>query len=192
MSRYWKVFLVLPAFFIALGLLYLSQVPSYLLQIWVDPRPGIEMRRDKMVAISNGKEPIFYDIGGDVTPSISRVSLRIRRQDEPDFEKPLDINVSRGSFLGTVKLGSAEKPITSDENYTYEIEDANGKSRLSDGAIHIQVKAISGTSPWVMITLGGIGLLASFLQILQFFTQRRSWRNQEKTPESVKHEVIEG
>lgn len=189
MSRYWKFLLVLPALFMAVGLLYLSQVPSYVLQIWVDPRSGIEMRRDKVVAISNGKEPIFYDIGGDVSPSMSRVSLRLRRQNEPDFEKPLDINVSRGSFLGTVKLGSAESPITSDENYTYEIDDATGKSRLSDGTIHVQVKAISGTSPLVMITVGGIGLLASSLQILQFFTQRRSMRSHEKTPESVRDEA---
>jgi hypothetical protein len=166
--------------------LYLFPRYSYVLQIWVERRSGIEMRRDKEVFISNGKGPIFYDIASaDVNPSIQKVSLRVRSPIESDFEKPRDLSVSRGSFLGTVPLGSAENPITSDEDYTYEIHDAadpGGNSRLSEGSIHVKVKAvISDTSPSIMIMIGALGLLASLLQILEFFKQRRL-RNQETTP----------
>lgn len=188
MSLFLKIIIVLLMFVVTSVSAYLYFFPSYsyVLQISVEPRSGIsgiEMRRDKVVVISKGKEPIFFDIAGEVKPSISKVSLWMHPPNQPD-QKRGDFDVSKGSFLGTVQLGSAESPITSDENYSYKIDDFYNKNDwLSEGNIQVQVKAvISGTNPLIMIIIGAIGLLASVLQILQFFAQPRSLRNQERTP----------
>lgn len=177
MSLFWKIILLLSMLFIAVALTYLSLAPSYVLQISVEePRPSkrLEIRRDKIIVISNGKEPNFFDIAGDVyNPNISKVSLSMRQPKEVEFKKQGDFKVSNGSFLGTVQLGSAERPIISDENYPFIIDSGDDNSRLSEGNIQVQVKAvISYTSQGWMYIIAGIGLLASWLQVYQFFTQR--------------------
>lgn len=176
MSLFRKIILLLSVLSLAVVLTCLSFFPSYVLQISVEPRSpkGLEMRRDKVIVISNGKEPVFFDIAGDVyNPNISKVLLSVRPPNKAEFEKRGDFRVSKGSFLGTVQLGSAESPITSDENYPYTIDSGDDNSRLSEGNIQVQVKAvISYTSRGWMLIIAGIGLLASALQIFQFFTQR--------------------
>src|SRR5258707_3695424 len=117
MSLFRKIVLLLSVLSLALVLTFLSFFPSYVLQISVEPRSpkGIEMRRDKVIVISDGKEPVFFEIAGDVSnPNISKVSLNVRHPKERDFENRGDFRVSKGSFLGTVQLGSAASPITLD------------------------------------------------------------------------------
>ena len=181
MRLFWKTLLLLSTLFIAVMLTYFSIVPTYVLQISVEPRSSqeIEMRRDKVVVINSGKEPIFLDIAGDVSkPTLSEVSLSVRDPKHAEFKKQGAFKVSRGSFLGTVQLGSAETRITSDENYTYIIESGDDKSRLSEGNIQVQVKAvISGTSQWWMTIIAGMGLLASVLQIISFLRSEGQLRN---------------
>jgi len=180
MPRLWKILLLLSTLFVAGMVSYFSLVPTYVLQISVEPRSSheIEMRRDKIVVINNGKEPIFFDVAGDVSkPTLSEVSLSVRDPKHPEFKKIGDFKVSRGSFLGTVQLGSEETPVTSDQNYTYTIESVDDKSRLSEGNIQVQVKAvISGTSQWWMIIIAAMSLLASPLQVISFLGSELKFR----------------
>jgi hypothetical protein len=173
-----KIIVFVSVFSITAVLAYLSVFPSYVLQVSVEPRSskGLEMRRDRTVVISNGKEPIFLDIGGDVSnPNISKVSLSVRDPNNVQFEKRGEFKVSKGSFLGTVQLGSREDPVADDEDYPYVIDSADDNSRLSEGSMQVRVKAIisylNRGSMVLMAVIGGIGLLASALQIYQFFAK---------------------
>jgi hypothetical protein len=173
-----KIIVFVSAFSITAVLAYLSVFPSYVLQVSVEPRSskGLEMRRDRTVVISNGKEPIFLDIGGDVSnPNISKVSLSVRDPNNVQFEKRGEFKVSKGSFLGTVQLGSREDPVADDEDYPYVIDSADDNSRLSEGSMQVRVKAVisylNRGSMVLMAVIGGIGLLASALQIYQFFAK---------------------
>jgi hypothetical protein len=179
-----KIPLLLSLFFVSVMVAYYSIFPTYVLQISIDPHSSqdIQLRRDKVVVINSGKEPLFFDIAGEVfRPTLLEVSLSMRDPKHPEFKKQGDFKVSRGSFLGTVQLGSAETPIISDQDYPYIIESGDDKSRLSEGSIQVQVKAvISGTSQWWMRIIAGIGLLASVLQIISFI--RSEWkRNRNPT-----------
>jgi hypothetical protein len=153
---------------------YLSLSPTYVLQISVVPDPNFvqraELSRDKTIVIYGGKEPIYFDVTGSVTnPNTPEVVLKLHGPKDADFtEVKPSFPVSNGTFIGVVKLGSAESPIVSDVNYTYDLSAKNG-SRLSVGHIQSQVKAvILGTIPWWMVIIGAMGLLASFLQVVQF------------------------
>lgn len=181
MSRFWKIFFVLSMLFMTTALFYSSHFATYVVQISVEPRssPGIEMRRDKVIVFSNGEEAIFFDIAGDLYDSvISKVSLSLRDPKRGEFEKQENLNVSGGHFLRTVQFGSADNPITSDQNYPYIIDSGDDNSRLSEGNIQLQVKGIiSGISQLWMNIIAGIGLLASVLQVIMFLRTEGKSRN---------------
>jgi hypothetical protein len=156
-------------------LAYLSFCPSYVLQVSVEPRSskGLEIRRDKTVIISDGKEPIFLDIAGDISnPNISKVSLSIRDPNNVQFQKRGEFKVSQGSFWGTVQLGSKEDPIVGDKDYPYMIDSADDNSRLSEGSVQIRETAvISYLNRGWMIVMAIMGALASALEIYNFFAK---------------------
>ncbi|MCA1614568.1 MAG: hypothetical protein LC800_10650 [Acidobacteria bacterium] len=159
-----------------------------MLQIGIDPRDetGVMMRRDKVIVINNGKGPIFFDVAGNLAnTSVSEVSLRLRGPKDPGFRAPIKFPVSNGVFIGVVQLSSAESRDLSDTDYTYELYSGNNNSHLSDGYIRLQVKAVvSGASPWSMVVIGGVGLIASLLQFFQFFIQRDEAAKPQEVPPS--------
>jgi hypothetical protein len=172
-----KVILSVCVCFITGVLVYLSLRPSYVLQVSVEPRSsrGLEIRRDKTVIISDGKEPIFLDITGDVSnPNISRVSLSMRDPNNVQFEKRGEFRVSQGSFWATVQLGSREAPIVGDRDYPYLIDSADDNSRLSEGSVQIrQTAVISYLNRGLTIVMTVMGVLASLLEIVNFFEKKK-------------------
>lgn len=167
----WRFLLIIPALLMAAGCIYLSIVPNHVLEISVVPRSGsIRMRDDKVVVISEDNGPIFFEISGDVNPSIPKVTLKVRAPSKPDFEECGDFVVSQSKFLGTVKCVGSEIPITGSQNYPYQIESTSDKTRLSEGNIQVRGMAvISASSQFFLVIIGSFGLLASVLQIIQFF-----------------------
>ena len=172
MSLILKVTVLVLALIITGFLLYFSLSPIYVLQLSVEPSymKGVELRRDKVIFIYNSREPIFFDVAGSVdNPNLSDISLRIRGPKDSDFRELRPFKVLNGTFIEPVPLGSVESPIINEVNYTYDLYSKQDNSRLSEGHIQLRVMAdILGTVPWWMVIIGGIGLLASFLQVAQF------------------------
>jgi hypothetical protein len=187
MSLTLKITIFVLALVVTGVLFYLSLAPTYVLQISVEPDfvKGVDPDRDKAIVIYGGREPIYFDLTGSVSnPNTSDVVLKIHGPRDETFTELKPFPVSNGRFIGVVKLGSAESPIVSDVNYTYDLYSANDGSRLSVGHIQSQVKAvILGTIPWWMVIIGAIGLLASFLQVFQFIYTERANKSRLPSPQ---------
>jgi hypothetical protein len=113
---------------------------------------------------------VFFDLHAYVElPSISTVILELRPAPEGKWYPQPPYTVSEGFILGTAQLGSPQWPLKRDEHYSFRLRADTGPV-LSEGQIIATVKRIAGLDHWVA---GGIGLLASVLQIASTVFGRR-------------------
>lgn len=172
MSWIGKTLLFLPVFLVTCILLYLSFNPVRLVHIHIQPdrQHGVRLFTTDILVHLDSQSVAFFDVRAYAEdPSISKVSLYIRPSSVSTWY-PHNFDVSDRFIIGTAQLGSSDWPLNKDEHYTFRLETkgkGSGDGRvLSDGKILASVYHIAGAEPWF---IGGIGLLASGLQIISFF-----------------------
>jgi hypothetical protein len=139
-----------------------------MLLIYIEIHPkrqnGLRFLSTDSLVRSDGRSPVFFDLITFVEdPAVTHVELQIRPITGSEWFSQGQFEVSKGLVIGTAQLGSSSYPLRTTERYTFQLRNNSGKV-LSDGSIVASAYEIAGANRWI---IGGIGLVASILGILQ-------------------------
>jgi hypothetical protein len=184
-----KVFLLLFTLAITGMVTYWAVMPTYVLQIYVDPRNSsddhIKMDEDKLIRFYEKGQPLIIDVRGSITGIVASQLLLSIRQPDSVTTTSYTIPVSANFFSKAIQLVSMDGSISHEEIYHYELKVVSNESVLSEGDIQVQVKAvISGTNPWFMVITCALGFMASVMQIIDLsivFAKRKEKQNSQTT-----------
>lgn len=186
-----RIFILFITFAITFLLTYVALVPTYVLQIHVNPRinitPQVEVTEETIISFYNGDEPIIIDLAGKINnPVIPRLLLEIRSP--ASMESQTSVIPVSGAYLSTpIQVISRAGSITHGSSYSYKLYSMNNNLMVSGGNIEVEIKAvISGASPWFMFVTSFLGLLAAFMQTIdlsrQYIQNKKSQNAQTTNP----------
>lgn len=162
-----KIIVIAAAAFVTAPLLYYAMHPVHIVHIFMQPKilNGMTLFSNKIITRPDSNGIVFFDMDGYIEdPSIIRIIISIKPCSKPDWYEGNYSKVPRGIFLGTARLGTAQWPVTNDEEseYSYKLVSSDG-ILLSQGNILARVETVAGGNQLLIVA---IGLLASVLQIL--------------------------
>jgi hypothetical protein len=170
------ILILASALFITIPLVYLAFSPINLIHVQVRPvqNYGTRILSTDILMRSATTTVVYFDFKALVdSSSISKIRLSIRPSAESEWYEQ-EYVVAQGLAMGVAQLGSEKFPVKQREQYTFRLTSTDG-SMLSDGQIQAEVDHIAGSENWI---IGGIGILASVLQIIYAILETRrkpSW-----------------
>lgn len=187
-----RIVSLLLLFVVTFLITYVALVPTYVLQVNVDPRYSIssevKVSKESVISLYDSGDPVIVYIRGDViNPVISRLALTVQPPGSMEVHT-YTIDVSGPFFSKAVQLISRSGSITHGASYNYKLRAMNNNLDVSEGTISIEIKAVlSGTSPWFMFVTAFLGLVAAIMQTidlsLQYIRNKKLQDKQAGKPE---------
>jgi hypothetical protein len=162
--QYPFVIVIVLSLFITAILVMLAHENRYLVELWLRPITDGQARlaNDHAVIHTIGG-PAYFDFRAELADPRTRVTsvtLRVRPEvGEKGYSQ--SVSLSERKIHGIVQLGSQETPLVRDENYSFLLQDQDGRSLL-EGSIRAEVTRYEGADRLLV----GLGILASVVQVL--------------------------
>lgn len=181
-----RIFSLLLLFVVTFLIAYVALVPTYVLQVSVDPRYStsseVKVSKESMISLYDGGDPVIVNMRGEViNPVIPKLALTVQPPGSIEVQT-YTVEVSGPFFSKAIQLISRSGSITHGALYNYKLRAMNNNLDVSEGSISIEIKAVlSGTSPWFMFVTAFLGLLASIMQTIDLSLQYARKKKEENT-----------
>lgn len=164
----------------------LVTIPLWAMVSWqtgivnIDVRPltldGVRLLTTAASASRDGNRVVYFDLIAAIQDvNVATVGVFLRPGPTGDWVRSNEANVSAGLIVATVQLGSAQYPIGGRTDFSFKLvaepdETGNGRT-VTTGTIVATPESRASTDPWLV---AAIGMLASVIQLLTLFWERRA------------------